>query len=174
MGRLFAILLIFGTVACEKPNPTPEVADGIYRDLMNQADLAGKSAESEKKKLEGLKKELQAAKPQTGDLRIAQKQYFESERKVQQYLQQRAYYTLRAKSRKAEVRTSYTSAFAEKKPFDTADQLKDYDRNQELAKNPGSWDSKRRIANYTKETGLGGPSGAPKTEKPEKPASKGH
>ncbi len=160
-------------LGCEKPNPTPEVGDSIYSSYKAEADAAGKLAESEKKKLVGLKKELLAAKPQTGDAKIIQRQYFEAEKKVQQYLQEQFYYSLRAKSRQEDVRKAYTAAFKAKKTYDSSEEQKAFDSYKTYGKSPGNWDSKRRIANYHSETGFGTPAGA-KTEKPAQPASSGH
>jgi hypothetical protein len=173
MRKNLLFLTLILVLGCEKPNPTPELADAIYQDLNSQAESAGKAAEAEKKKLEGLKKELSEAKPQTGDTKVVQKRYFEAERKVQQFLQEQFYYSLRAKTRKSEVRRSYAAAFSEQKPYDNEDETKSFETYKKVSQPPGSWDAKRRIANYTKETGFGAPAGQ-KIEKPEKPASKGH
>lgn len=174
IGLCFLILLL---LACEKPNPNPELGDAIYSDLNAQSETAAKNAEAEKKKLEGLKKDLESAKPYTGDLKVAQKRYFESERKVQQYEQEKYYYSLRARSRKQAVRDAYFKNFPNQKTWEPVDETKAYEDYQKLSKTPLAWDANRRIANYTKETGFGatkkaGAGEKPKEEKSEAPEKK--
>lgn len=164
IGLLFIGILLLG---CEKPNPNPELGDSIYGDLTSRAEASNKAAEAEKKKLEGFLKEIETAKPQTGDARTAHKRFFETERKIKQIQQEQYYFTLRARSRKDSVKRSYMQSFLEKKPWDTSSESESYDKHKEAAEISSDWDSKRRIANYTKETGIGsvGEKKAPSEEK---------
>jgi hypothetical protein len=165
-GLFFTVLAL---LACERPNLNPELTDPIYVDLSAQAETAGKTMEAEKKKLEGFKKTLDEAKPYSGELRVAQNRYFDSEKKVQQAAQTQYYFKLRAKTRKDVVRTAYTKSFSEKKPWDTQEESKSYQQHEKITKIPLSWDSKRRIANYEKESGFGSSiKKAPETKEPKK------
>jgi hypothetical protein len=164
MGKILLFFAIFLLAACEKPNPNPELSDAIYSDLTARAETANKSVEAERKKLEGFKKDLENAKPQSGDTKVAQKRYFETEKKIAEQTQQAHFLELHAETRKKYVRIAYTKGFNEKKPWDSEAQGAAYSLNRKLAQQPLSWDSANRIKAYQQETGLGGAAGTKKTE----------
>jgi hypothetical protein len=169
----FLLFFIMTTclLACNKPNPTPELADEIYLDLQSQAQNTAKDVETEKKKLEGFKKELETATPQTGAIKYAQKHYFESEAKVQKLEQLAKYYELKAADRKRYTKTEYMKAFQDGKPWPNPEEVESYKKYAELSRNPASWDSRKRVATYEKESGFGSSAKAgEKAEKGEKKA----
>jgi len=153
--RIFLFLLIticlFG---CNKPNPNPELADEIYLDLQSQTQNAQKDAEAEKKKLEGFKKDLDNATPQTGAIKYAQKRYFESEERVQKLEQLAKYYEIKAEDRKKYTITEYMKAFRAGKPWPNPEEIESYKKYRELSKIEPSWDSRKRVKAYEKNNGL--------------------
>lgn len=168
MRLLMFLLLIFSVIACSKPNPNPELADEIYLDLDGQAQSAQKEFESEKKKLEDLKKDMDNAKPQTGENKYAEKRYFEAEQKVEKLEQQYKYFSLQAESRKQYTKKNYLKAFSDGKTWPTAEEVEDYKKYKQLSKVDPNWSEKKRIEEYEKQNapkaGPAGEGGAKKEE----------
>lgn len=153
MRILCLILTIAVLFGCNKPNPNPELADPIYSDLQNRAQDSQKELDSEKKKLDGFKKELDAVKPQTGEIKYAQKRYFESEAKVQRLEQEVKYYELKAQSRKRFAKQEYMKAFIAGKTWPVPDEAEAYKVHRELSSIPTSWDSRKRVKSYEETAG---------------------
>jgi hypothetical protein len=172
MKKLGLFLLLFGLWGCEKPNPTPELTDGIYSDLNSRAEAVQKSVESERKKLEGFKKDLEKAKPNTGDTAVAQKRYFETERKIASLEQEAHYLELHADSRRVFVRKSYIQAFNAKKPWNNDTEVESYASNRKLNEKSPDWDENVRIQAYQKQMGYGNSANIKKTEGEKPPAPK--
>ncbi|WP_413289476.1 hypothetical protein [Bdellovibrio sp. HCB337] len=175
--RFLAILFIaISLLGCKKPNPTPELADDIYLDLNTRAQSAQKELDSEKKKLEGFKKELAAVVPQTGAIKYAQKRYFESEAKIQKLVQEVKYYELKAAARKKYTKLEYMKAFNEGKSWPLPEEVDAYKTYKTVSVVPHSWNSKKRVESYEKEFGTATSASKepPKTEKAAKTESGGH
>jgi len=154
MRILVLLLIIIGLFGCNKPNPNPELADEIYQDLQASAGSARKEVESEKKKLEGFKKDVEKAVPQTGEIKYAQKRYFESEVRVQKLEQLAKYYELRAEARKRYTKAEYLKAFKEGKPWPTEEELESFKQYKLSSVVDGGWDSRKRVQSYEKEHGI--------------------
>jgi hypothetical protein len=154
--RIFVLLLItIGLFGCNKPNPNPELSDDIYQDLQSQGAEVKKEAESEKKKLEGFKKDVEKAVPQTGEIKHAQKRYFESEMRVQKLEQLAKYYELKAEERKRYTKTEYLKAFKAGKPWPTEDEILAYKQYKISSQVSPGWDSRKRVEAYGKASGAG-------------------
>jgi hypothetical protein len=168
---IFIALSLFG---CTKPNPNPELADEIYLDLQSRAQSVEKEVETEKKKFEGFKKEMETAVPQTGAIKFAQKRYFESEIKIGKLGQLANYYGLKAESRKQYTKAQYARAFKDRKPWPTEEELASYKQYQESAKAEKSWNSQARVKEYEKKTGAASTAAkiAEKTDKKAEAGSK--
>jgi len=150
MRILVLILITIGLFGCNKPNPNPELADEIYQGLQSQASDAKKEAESERKKLEGFKKDIEKAVPQSGEIKHSQKRYFESESRIQKLDQLTKYYELKAEDRKRYTKTQYLKAFKEGKPWPTDEEIEAYRQYKISSKvNPG-WNTKERVSSYEK------------------------
>ncbi len=143
----FVLMLLF-LIGCNKPNPTPEVGDEIYLDLKNRAAGAEKALETEKKKLEGFKKDLDSAIPQTGAIKYAQKRYFETEAAVEKARQANKYYELAAESRKKYFRKRYAASYAEGSSAIDAEEVASYMKNAGSNRGGTSWDTKARVKSY--------------------------
>lgn len=154
MRILVLLFITIGLFGCTKPNPTPELADEIYQDLMSQAGEVKKEAESEKKKLEGFKKDLDKAPPQTGEIKYAQKRYFESEMKVQKLEQLAKYFEIKAEDRKRYTKHEYMKAFKAGKSWPTPEEIEAYKQYKLSSKVDGGWDSRKRVKAYEKERGI--------------------
>ena len=89
-------MFLFG---CDRTNPNPESLDPIYADM--QKDIASVHGEldAEKKQLEEFNKTLKAVVPQTGQIKFAQKRYFDSKAKIEKLEQQKAYLEMHLESR---------------------------------------------------------------------------
>ena len=164
-------VLIFTIVACNKPNPNPELADEIYSDLKSSAEASEKDVESEKKKLEAAKKELEAVVPQTGEIKYAQKRFFESEAKLQRLEQVQKYYALKAEARLKYTKLEYLKAFKAGKPWPTEEEIESYRTYKLLSQKEPSWDSRKRVQAYEKENGIES-SAKPKAEGEKKAETK--
>ena len=175
--RILALFFIMTSLlGCNKPNPHPETLDEIYLDLNTRAQDAAKEADAEKKKFEGFKKELDAVIPQTGEIKYAQKRYFESEAKVKKLEQLQKFYELKAASRKRFTFIEYQKAFQAGKPWPTAEEIESYRKYKEVSHIPGGWDTKKRVATYEKEHGIvsAASKGPEKPKKEGAEAPKGH
>jgi hypothetical protein len=169
--RILAILFItISLFGCNKPNPNPELADEIYQDLTAQASEVKRETESEKKKLEGFKKDVEKAVPQTGEIKYAQKRYFESEMRIQKLEQLAKYYELKAAERVRYTRLEYLKAFKDGKPWPTEEELAAYRQYKLSSHIDGGWDSRKRVKAYEKDRGIAseGSKGAGKSENGEK------
>jgi hypothetical protein len=160
---LLTTICLFG---CNKPNPNPELADAIYLDLADQAKDAKSACESEKKKLEGFKKELDEIKPGEG-IKYAQKRYFESEARVQRLDQQAKFLDIKAESRLRYTKVEYMKAFQAGKPWPSPEEVEAYKKYKEVSVVPKGWDTKERVSTYDKEFGVK-PAAEHASEKPKK------
>jgi len=164
--RVLMLLLLIIIVGCNKPNPNPELADEIYSDLKASAGNAAKDVEAEEKKLEGFKKDLDNAVPQTGEIKFAQKRYFESEQRLQKFEQVQKYFELKAQDRLEYTRKQYAKAFRAGKTWPTEEEIQSYKKYKLLSNKEASWDSRKRVELYEKERGLSNrPKSKPEGEK---------
>lgn len=107
MKIVILALFLIGISSCNKSDPTPETHDAIYLDLQSELDIATKSVEAEEKNLEKLKKELEKAIPQTGQVKYATKKVRDSEERLNELRQQKTYFEIKIERRKFEVRNRY-------------------------------------------------------------------
>jgi hypothetical protein len=154
MRILVIFFIMISLVGCNKPNPNPELMDEIYHDLKSQAENTQKQVEAEKKKLEGLRKELDTATPQSGTIKHSQKVYFESEFKIQKLEQLAKYYEFKTESRKKYTNLEYLKSFKAGKPWPTEEELLSYKQYKESMNAEKSWDTKKRVQNYKKINGI--------------------
>ena len=165
MLRVIFFALFFLLLACEKPNPTPELLDPIYQDLENELKKAEAEIKSTEKELEGFRLEEKKVQPQTGQIKFAQKRVFETEAKLEKLKQMRTYWLLRKETRQKIARKSYLKAYKEKAPWPDPKEYQDYSLQRKLEQAPLNWNVKRRL----EEAAIGIPIAQPgaATEKPE-------
>ena len=103
------IILCFFT-SCNKPDPTPETSDEIYKDLLVELDLASKGLESETKNLAKLEAEKEKVVPQTGQIKFSLKKIYETMATITKLQQQKQFFEIKLELRKNEVRGRYMEA----------------------------------------------------------------
>lgn len=163
MRIICLILLSLSLVACNKPDPNPELKDPIYNDLHSAAAEASQLLEAEKKNLEGFEKELSDVVPQTGQVKYAQKRVRESKEKIVRLEQEKQYLELKIEARKRESKKSYSKAFKKGETWPDPQEWNSYQTEKRLRNAKRTWDAKERI----KEVGLG-------EQKTPEPAAGGH
>ena len=145
--KIAAFFLIFTLVlvGCHQPNPHPEATDPIYSDLeRSKKDLEGQLGQ-ELKHLEEFEIALKAVKPQTGQIKYAQKRVYETREKVEKLKQLKAYYDLRLASRIESVKRSYAKAFEKNEPWPDPKEYEVYKSQKALEVAPRAWSVRDRI-----------------------------
>lgn len=146
-NTLFAIIMIvsLGLLGCDKPNPNPELLDPIYEDIQKELGSARAQVATAEKEVEEHKKSVKDAIPQSGQIKYAQKRFFEAQAKLSKAQQMLQYYELRAKSRVKWVKESYMKAYKEKKPWPDPAEWDEYKAQKALEQSSRSWNAKQRI-----------------------------
>nr|BFD61312.1 hypothetical protein CKG001_34190 [Bdellovibrio sp. CKG001]BFD64776.1 hypothetical protein BdHM001_34570 [Bdellovibrio sp. HM001] len=163
MRIICLIILSLSLVACNKPDPNPELKDPIFNDLQANAAETSQLLEAEKKNLEGFEKELSDVVPQTGQIKYAQKRVRESKERIVRLEQEKQYLELKVDARKREAKKSYSKAFKKGDPWPDPQEWDSYQTEKRLRNAKRTWDAKERM----KEAGLG-------QEKTPEPAAGGH
>lgn len=145
MKQIYLPLLFLLLTACEKPDPNPELKDPIYTDIAAQLDVVSKALETERKNLEGHRKDLASVIPQTGEIKTVQKKIGDALLLVNKWEQEKVYLSLRLASRKQEDFLAYNKAFREKKPWPDPTEHKAYKDGQKLRAAKRTWDVKERM-----------------------------
>ena len=104
---LFLTILTTLASSCTKTDPHPEQRDEIYLDLVTEMDIATKAMEAEEKNLLSLKKELEKAVPQTGQVKYATLKVRNSEEMLNKLMQQKIYFDIKIERRKVYVMERY-------------------------------------------------------------------
>lgn len=151
MRLLFLLLFSVFLAGCNKPDPQPEKKDAIYLDMVTEMDIAEKNLVEAQKKLEGFKKDLEAAVPQTGQIKFAQKRVYDAERVVDQLEQQKKYWIVRSESRRDYVRKKSLEAFHKGQPWEHADEITEYETEKRLRRAKLNWDVKERRDDFLKQ-----------------------
>lgn len=127
MKYLFFIAFALFLASCNKKNPTPELQDEIYKDLIQELDIAAKALEEQEKTLASLQKERQAAIPQTGQVKYATKKVYDAQSKVDVLKQQKQFFEIKIELRKHQVRQRYEESLkAGGRPWPDPDEIKAY------------------------------------------------
>lgn len=131
---------------CKKADPTPELKDALYQNFKSEAQAAEadvKAAETAVLDAEG---EIKKAVPQTGQIKYAQKRYWEARNKLTLAEQKKRTAEVQAEMRLWKVRVACLEAFhAEKECGDPA-ALAEYQANAALAAKSKNWSVKDRRA----------------------------
>lgn len=110
---LFLTILTTLASSCTKTDPHPEQRDEIFTDLTTELDIANKALEAEEKNLLNLKKELEKAVPQTGQVKYATQKVRNSEEMLNKILQQKIYFEIKLERRKHYVMERYLESLKE-------------------------------------------------------------
>lgn len=146
MSRYF-ILLIFCLFSwgCKSQNPNPELTDPIYTDLEKDKKDYDSRVQAETKQLEEFQQALRDVKPQTGQIKYAQKRVSESMAKLEKTKQIRQYIEIRIETRKRLAREQYAKAFAEGREWPDPKEYENYKKQRELEQTPLKWSVRERI-----------------------------
>lgn len=140
---IFIITLLL--VACNKPDPNPELKDEIYADLNTQLAETTHALEAEEKQLAEHQKAMSEVTPQTGQIKYAQKRVYESEDKINQLRQEKQWLALRAQERLKYTRKQYLNAFKKGQPWPDPAEIEQYKAEMRLRKAKKDWDVKQRM-----------------------------
>jgi hypothetical protein len=161
MRYLILILLSLNLLACNKPDPNPENMDPIFQDMKAQEDITKKNIEDFTKQLEEHAHNIEKVKPQTGQIKYAEKRYWEARDHLDKLQQQYVYWQIRKAERLKHARTEYLKAFKEGKNWPRQEEVDEYMSEKRLRQAKQQWDIKERLQDYKKSETK---AAAPKTE----------
>lgn len=138
-------------VGCNKPDPNPERADAIYQDIQSELALARKNIEEAKKKVEGAKANIGKVVPQTGQIRYAEKRYWEAVGSLDLFIQQEKYWIVREEQRRLYVRKRSLKSFYSGEKWSDPKELKEYLDEKRLRAARVNWDVRKRREEYEKQ-----------------------
>lgn len=142
---LILIFALFTLSGCKKEDQNPHLKDPIYQDIQTKEQAAATEVVAAEKALEEVRTELKAAKPQTGEIKRAQKKVFDAERKLQVLKQNHASLIIRKQTRIQEAKTSYRKAFAAEKDWPDPNEYESYLAAERLRQTKSQWDVPARI-----------------------------
>lgn len=152
MKRLILFLILsICFLGCNKPNPHPETLDPIFADMQKRLAEYKKAVEEEKKVLIEHEKEVRSAKPQSGQIKYAEKRYYESKHRIEKLEQMANYYEVKIESRLKAVKKEYLKAWSQKKPWPDPQEYKDYLENEAAQTVRPTWNAGERIKKYLDE-----------------------
>ncbi len=134
------LLILSILVGCNKPDPTPENSDEIYKDLLVELDLASKGLEAETKNLSKLEAEKDKVIPQTGQIKFATRKVNETQATITKLAQQKQFFEIKLELRKNEVRDRYMEARRGGRKWPDAEELASYQAVMKLQREKLQWD----------------------------------
>lgn len=144
MKSLFLLLFLAALASCVKTVANPEVSDEIYIDLQQEFALAAKALEEEEKNLISVKKEREAAIPQTGQIKFSNKRVSDSEERINQLRQQKLYFEIKLETRKEHVRDRYAESLRPSgRPWPDKNEAALYKAVMKFNKDKISWEKDR-------------------------------
>lgn len=143
----FSVFLFI--LACDRPNSNPELMDPIFADIEKQLKDAENELKSALQSETDTKDGLAKVKPQTGQIKFAQKRYYEAMARVQKTEQRVEFLKLRLKSRKQLDHDLYLKAYQKKQPWPPPEEWAEYVSQKNLESAPRSWNAKDRIEKAT-------------------------
>lgn len=157
MKLLFFALILGLFLGCNKPDPNPENSDEIYKDLLQELDVASKALEAEVKNLEKLEIERDRVVPQTGQIKFAQKKVYETQATITKLAQQKQFFEIKIELRKAEVRERYMEARKGGRKWPDLAEIENYKAIMKFQRDKLEWEKnkgqKKDVPRGTKDTG---------------------
>ncbi|MFP5518372.1 MAG: hypothetical protein ACLGGX_00590 [Bdellovibrionia bacterium] len=150
MRKTLKTVLVFALLflsSCKKEDPTPHLKDPIYNDISAKEALVGGELASATKALEDARLELENAKPQTGEVKRAQKKVYDAESKLKIIKQEQMYLIVAKAKREADAKLSYKKAFKEGKDWPDPTEFEAYKASEALRVQNRTWDPKKRVQN---------------------------
>jgi hypothetical protein len=142
----FSLAVIHLSFSCSKRNPNPELLDPIYLDLLALEGEAQKAVAVEEGFLAEHEKALKSVVPQTGQIKYAEKRYWESINRVTKARQQARYYEVKRRARKLQARRDYSIAYSRGLPWPPPSEYSEYSSKKAIEANVGKkWSAKDRV-----------------------------
>ncbi len=151
MRRLLILLLPFLLFSCNKPDPQPELLDPIYMEFKTQHDMAKRAIIDIQAVIDEKKVDLDRVKPQTGQIKYAQKRYWEAQKTLDLLVQQEKYWGVRIQERLSFAQVEYLKAFKARKPWPDPKEFQEYESEKRLREARHQWDAKARIDKFRRE-----------------------
>lgn len=152
MKKTALLIITICFLGCNKPNPHPELIDPIYADLQKRFADVKKLADDQKKIVLDFEKQLKEVKPQTGQIKYAEKRYYESKLVLEKLEQLASYYEIRIESRLKFAKSEYLKAWNEKRSWPDPAEFKEYESISNEQHKKMSWNAQDRIKKYREET----------------------
>ena len=140
----FSLFLLL-SASCSFENSEPERLDPIYSDLEKEFKATSAQIAAAQKELDGFLTELEAVKPQTGQIKYAQKRVSDAQQKLEHLKQMNAFWKLRVASRLAWDREHYLLARKEKTPWPPPEEYKEFKAQMALENAPKNWNLRQRL-----------------------------
>ncbi len=146
LNVFFIVIFLFLTASCSKEDPNPEKKDEIYQDLLSELDIASKSLEEEEKNLASLKKELEKAIPQTGQVKYATKKVQVSQEQVEILKQRKTFFEIKIEMRKHQVQQRYKESLRKDgRPWPDQEEITLYRSISKLNRDKLAYDRNKRM-----------------------------
>lgn len=153
-GLLWMVMMLTGLLSgCSRPNPTPELKDPIYLDLLNRGALAKAASDSVKEEIKTMKADLEALPPRDSGRKKMQQDLTQRETRLMVADQEALYFEIRAKQRKDYARKEYLDAFHAGKPWPDPEDFEAYKLQRRLQDAPREWNSRlKKSDRYNKKS----------------------
>lgn len=148
--RSMSFLFYFASIclalcSCEKPDPNPELRDPIHAELEKIIKTTDGEIKAAEKQLEEFREAASKVKPQTGQIKFAQKRVFDTEASLNKLRQKLEFYRISTETRKKYVQKQYRAAFQAKKPWPDPADAAEYSAQQALEASSRTWNAKARV-----------------------------
>ncbi len=141
LGLVIAIVIGLIT-GCNRPNPTPELTDPIYSDLLQRSAVAKAAAESKKAEIKTLRTDLSNLPARDTSRNKMLEDVTSKEHLLMAAEQEALYYEIRATQRKEYARDEYAKAFGKNQPWPDPADFVAYKLQKKLKDSPREWGSK--------------------------------
>lgn len=144
--RVAFAVLVASLIGCKKADPVPETKDGLYQSLQTELSAAKGEVSAAEASVKEAEDELKKVVPQTGQIKYAQKRYWEARNKLTLAQQRVRGLEVQAEMRMWKARVSSLEAFHQGKEWSEPESLQMYVTQQELQRKSRSWSVKDRRA----------------------------
>lgn len=162
--KLFSVLtLSLLLVACNKPDPTPELKDPIFNELSSSISSLTQQLEAEMKTLEENQASLKQVIPQTGQNKYAEKRIRESTERITKLNQEKRYFELKLEAQRIKARKSYLQAYNKGESWPNPQEWVDYQAEKKFRLASRVWDVKKRMTDLNSSNKEKAPESEPKS-----------
>lgn len=140
--RFIWLLILITQVGCKSEDPSPELKDPIYGELIKEQ----KSAEDQVKKssdaIKALEKTYAEQEVRSIDKKSTQKELLAEQEKFRRATQEAEFYRIAALKRKAEAQISYKKAFAAGEPWPDPKEYENFKNMKRLRSVSRNWNER--------------------------------